>query len=309
MVFDAEVDRRHAGVGKRVEDAPGVGQGVLAVVGARELADPRVEHLDRLSAGLDLREQVVRHHRGEAIAERMPRRGLREHEGLRPRVAGGRPAFDRIRRHGEGRAPEADERHFVLELRSEQPNRLEDVRKPFPRIDDADPFDVGGRSNRVFDRRPFTLDEFEGQPHRREGKQQIGEQDRRVDVDDVYGLKRDRDGQLRLRADLKQGIALPQRAIVGHVPAGLAHEPDRRDVNGLAAAGAEKTVVHCATRVLASAIRSSSQRGLKRMEAPEGLEFVLDGIGEKVVAGDDRDGGFEQMRSRRGPFAKTAIRW
>ena len=41
----------------------------------------------------------------------------------------------------------------------------------------AGPFD------RPLDLRPFALDEVEGQAHRLERQQQIGEEDRRVDLD------------------------------------------------------------------------------------------------------------------------------
>ena len=114
---------------------------------------------------------------------------------------------------------------------------------------------------------PSPFDEIEFEPHRREGQQQIGEQDRGVDVDGIDRLQRDGDSQLRLRDDLEQGVTLPQRSVLGHVAAGLAHEPHRRAVDRLAAAGAQKAIVH-EISVRASAIRSSSQSGLNRIDAP-----------------------------------------
>ena len=68
--------------------------------------------------------------------------------------------------------------------------------------------DVGGRSDRVFDRRSLALDEIEVEAHRREGQQEIGEEDRGVHVDDVDRLQRDGDRQVGLTADLEQRIAL-----------------------------------------------------------------------------------------------------
>ena len=44
-----------------------------------------------------------------------------------------------------------------------------------------------------------------------------------------------------------------------------------RDVDRLAPAGPEETIVHTATRALASAIKSSSHMGLKRSDAPRAL--------------------------------------
>ena len=42
------------------EDPAGMGQDELAVVGGVERADPRIEHLHGVHAGVDLRDQVVR---------------------------------------------------------------------------------------------------------------------------------------------------------------------------------------------------------------------------------------------------------
>ncbi len=42
-------------------------------------------------------------------------------------------------------------------------------------------------------------------------------------------------------ADLEQRIALAQGAVLGHVAAGLPHEPDGRGVDRLAPAGFEET--------------------------------------------------------------------
>ena len=53
------MDQRHAGVRPAVEDRARVRQRELAVVGAAQRAGPRVEDLDRLRAGFDLRPHVV----------------------------------------------------------------------------------------------------------------------------------------------------------------------------------------------------------------------------------------------------------
>ena len=90
----------------------------------------------------------------------------------------------------------------------------------------------------MFDRRPFTFDEIEIEPHGREGQQQIGEQDCGVDLDGIDRLQRDRDSQFRLRDYLEQAVTLPQRPVLRHVTSGLAHEPNRSAVDRLAAARA-----------------------------------------------------------------------
>src|SRR5437868_2324500 len=89
---DAEVNRRDTRAGERLEDAPRVRQRELPVVGVRELSGPRIKDLDRLRAGLDLREHVIGDDAREAIAEPVPRLGLRVHECLGRRIGGGRSA-------------------------------------------------------------------------------------------------------------------------------------------------------------------------------------------------------------------------
>ena len=151
----------------------------------------------------------------------------------------------------------------------------------FARLERMHAIDVSSVPDRMVDRRSFALDEIKRQPHRREGQQQIREQDRRIDVDEIDRLHRDSGGQLRLGADLQQRVTLTQRTVLGHVAPGLAHEPDRRGVYGLTPAGAEEAIVHYATSVLASAIRSSSHSGLKRIEAPRVLSSCWIGSDRK----------------------------
>ena len=124
---DAEVDERHAGRGQPVEDAPRVRQHELAIVRAPERAGPRIENLQRLRPGFDLRAQVGRHRLGEELAEPVPRGGLRVHERLGAEVVLRRSAFDRVGRQRERRAAEADERHASVELPAQEPDRLEHV--------------------------------------------------------------------------------------------------------------------------------------------------------------------------------------
>ena len=165
-------------------------------------------------------------------------------------------------------APPPDERHAIGERSAKKPDRFEHVRQRFTRLEAAQPIHVAGAPDRMRNRGSFALDEIEIEPHRGEGNQKVREQDCGVDVDDVHGLQRDRHREFGRSADVEQGVALPQGPVVGHVTPGLAHEPDRRHVNRLPPAGLQESIVHAETRVLARAIRSSNQRGLKRMDAP-----------------------------------------
>ena len=95
---------------------------------------------------------------------------------------------------------------------------------------------------------PLALGELEGRAHRLERKQDVGEEDRRVDAE-PEGLQRDRQRKLGRLADLEERVLFAERAVLGHVAARLPHEPHRRDVGRLAPASAEEAVVHGGWRV------------------------------------------------------------
>ena len=138
--------------------------------------------------------------RRKVIAELMPRGRLRVHERLRPDVVRRGPPFDRVRRERERRPGEADQRNTSVELRAQQPDRLEHVRRVARAARrSCRRSDVCGRRGRGCDRRPFALDEIQIEPHRHEGQQQIGKQDRRIDLDEIDRLQRDRGRKLGLR--------------------------------------------------------------------------------------------------------------
>ena len=101
--------------------------------------------------------------------------------------------------------------------------------------------DVGLAAQRVLDRRTFAVDEVEADAHRLERQQQIGEQNRGVHLDAADRLQRDFGGEIGRAAEVEQRIALAQRAVLAHVAARLAHEPDGRGVDRLAPAGFEES--------------------------------------------------------------------
>jgi len=128
--------------------------------------------------------------------------------------------------------------------------------------------DGGARAHRVGDDRADVLDKIDVDPHADHRQHDVREHHGRVDVVAAHRLQRHLGAELRLVADLEERVRLPNLAVLRQRPARLAHEPDRRAINRLTLAGPDEPVVHAETRVLASAMRSSSQRGLKRIEAP-----------------------------------------
>src|SRR6185312_149555 len=183
-------------------------------------------------------------------------------------------AFDRVRREREGRAGKADERHAAGELALNLTDRRQHVRQLLARLEFLYAGEVVFGAQRPFDLRAFAFEKVERNAHRLERQQQIGKQDRRVDVDAPDGLESDGGSEIRSAADVEQGMPLAERAILAHVSSRLAHEPDGRGVYRLSSTGlkepARTRVGQCVTfrRLCARPTRSSSHSGLNRNSAP-----------------------------------------
>ena len=107
--------------------------------------------------------------------------------------------------------------------------------KPGPdgRVEAAERLDLRGRPDRRRELRA-SLVELHLDPHRREGDQDVGEEDDAVHPEAPEGLHRDLDGRRDVGAEVEEGETLPHLAVLGEVAAGLAHEPDGRKVHGAA---------------------------------------------------------------------------
>jgi hypothetical protein len=135
----------------------------------------------------------------------------------------------------------ADERHPPGQLGLNLANRFQHVRERLARLEYRQPVDVGFIADWALDLRPFALDEVEGQSHRLERQEQIREENGGVDVDAADRLKGHRGREIRMAADVQQRVTLAQRAVLGHVPPSLTHEPDRGRVHRLAPAGFQES--------------------------------------------------------------------
>ena len=93
-----------------------------------------------------------------------------------------------------------------LELAAEDADRFEHMPQRLARLERPQAIDVSGRSDGMFDRRPFAFDEIEVEAERSEGEQEIGKQDGGVHLDHVHRLQRDGNREVRLTADLEQRV-------------------------------------------------------------------------------------------------------
>ena len=237
----AEVDLRHVEVGERVEDAPDVRQHVLAVVGLVERADPGVEELQRLGARLDLRAQVVGDDVGEQPGQPVPARGVAVHEGLGLGEVARAAALDRVGGEREGRAREADERH--AQLAAQQADRLEHGLAA-PRAARS----AGALRRRPPQRTGFSITgpspawKSNGIPSGASGTSRSENRIAASSGKARTGCSVTSTASSGVRHQLEQRVLLAQRAVLRHVAARLAHEPDGRAVDGLAPTGPEKAI-------------------------------------------------------------------
>ena len=216
-----------------------VRQHVRAVVGGREAADPAVEELHGVGAGVDLRVEVGRDRAPEALHQRAPRARVAQHERLGARVEARAAALDQVGGEGEGRAGEADQRDRRRQRGPRPSDGFGDVCERAG-LHLAQAVDVGPGAHGVPDRGTVAARELEPRAHRLEDEQDVGEDDGRVDAEPHGRLDRHRGGEVRRAAQLQEARLLADRPVLGQVAARLPHEPDRRVARRLAAARREK---------------------------------------------------------------------
>ena len=121
-----EMDDGHNQCREGLERRAGVRQDEATVIFRCERADPAVEELHRVSAGLDLHTEIGGCQRCQARHQPVPHLRLAVHQPLGghevPRV----PLFDEITRDCEGSAREADERNTTVESTDDRANRIRD---------------------------------------------------------------------------------------------------------------------------------------------------------------------------------------
>ena len=163
-----EEDGRDAGLPDGRGDAREVGEAERLQVLAGQLAQPALEDLGRLGAGRDLRLQLDHRRPGELLEQRVGRRRIAPEQRLEPREPLA-AALDRVARHRERPAHEADERHAAGQRPAGGPDALQHEGEIARRVGDPQRLHVGAGPDRVGDararRRPSP-----SRPSRRRGR-------------------------------------------------------------------------------------------------------------------------------------------
>ena len=114
--FNAEVDDGHAQSLHGADEALGRFEGIVAIVGETERADPAVEDLNDVGAGLHLQAAVLGQHDDELVEEAAPGEGVAIHHLLGVDVIARAAAFDHVAGQRERRAAKADDAEAIAKV-------------------------------------------------------------------------------------------------------------------------------------------------------------------------------------------------
>ena len=237
-----EVDDGNAEVFHAVDHLDDVRQGEATIVGVTENPRPRVENLDRLHAGMDLQPQVVDHGHRQLFEQGLQRGRLGEQHPLDSAEAFFAFALHQVRRQGERRSAKADQRHLARQLASQQANRVGHERHHLRRWLGVKCVHLAPRANRLRDLR--SRRERHANAEGIERQEDVGEEDRGIQLEPPQRLQRHFSGEVRRPAQVQKIDAAAQFAVFRQVAAGLAHDPEWRAVHRFAPAGTQETIVH-----------------------------------------------------------------
>ena len=140
----------------------------------------------------------------EPAHQRVPRAGIGIHERLGLVVMTPAAPFNRVARQRERRAGEANQRHRRTQRRADRTDGVKDVLQRLRVQHRRDAVDVGGGANRVVNHRSFALGEFQVEPQRLENQQNVREQNRGVDIEDLGRFDRHLRGQRGVFTEIEE---------------------------------------------------------------------------------------------------------
>jgi len=92
--------------------------------------------------------------------------------------------------------------------------------------------------------RPLAFHKLQLDAHALQRRQNVGKDDGRIQIEGLERLERHLDRQIWRLDHFQNRVFFTHLAVLGHVAAGLTHEPDGCAVHGFAPAGAEESMRH-----------------------------------------------------------------
>jgi len=229
-----EVDHRQP-LGQALDQPLRMRQDMASIVLGRKAPGPAVEDLYHLATGLGLRREVPRECRHQAVHQCLPGTGVVVHDRLGVLVVPRSPSLDRVTRQGKRSPGEPDQRTVTRQIGPHTPDRLQHKVHLRHVLELAEPIDVAGCPQRVADRRAFAGGVLKLQAHRAEDRQQVGEQDRRVDTQCRLGTESHLRGEIGSSAQFEKRDLAADLHVLGQISTRLPHQPDRSRIDRLAA--------------------------------------------------------------------------
>ncbi len=210
----------------------------------RQHARPRIEHLHRLGAGLDLKAEIIGRGIGEAVDQGAEQFWLAIGEQPRRRLVRRAAPGDHVAGHRPRRAAEADERRLGRQRGLDARDRLEHRRQPRPIRGFVELFEILAVGDGV-EPRPLAGLEADALPESVGQHEDVGEQDRRVEAEAPNRLQGRLDGEPRRVAKIEErGCRRAQLPIFRQIASGLPHQPHRRAFLALAGERGEEGFGH-----------------------------------------------------------------
>ena len=209
---------------------------------------PTVEHHHRLRAGIDLRIEVLRDRLRIDLQDAVHQVGAAVHEALHMAIVVAAGPLDHVAGQGPGAAGKTDQRHAAAPIGQCQDladggHRVEHIAQ-LVHVGHRQTGHIGLLTHRLGKPRAFAGRKAQAQAHGVGHRENVGEQDGRVQRIAVQRLQRDLGGEVGAGGQAHEAAGPCTGGVVfGQIAAGLAHQPHRRVVGGLAQARAQKLVI------------------------------------------------------------------
>mmetsp|Transcript_3594 Transcript_3594/g.9992 ORF Transcript_3594/g.9992 Transcript_3594/m.9992 type:complete len:409 (+) Transcript_3594:356-1582(+) len=195
----------------------------------RQHPRPRIKHLDRLRARLDLVARVCSNVLRDFSEQRVHDLRLRIHQLFRDQVVARGATLNTVRRKRVGSPDEPKHGGFVSDFGAQVLQRLAHERSALDRVKLVHACDVVHCSDRLLDDRTFVLRDLKVDPHSGERCKDIREKNDAVGLERAPWLQRNFGRKVGILGALAERRVLPREVLVHlHVPPGLPHHPYRR---------------------------------------------------------------------------------